>query len=33
MDNTKREKTELEKTIYQDIQSEIRKFYDSEGIE
>lgn len=33
MDNTKREKTELEKNIYKDIQSEIRKYYDSEGVE
>lgn len=33
MNNIKREKTELEKNIYEDIQSEIRKYYDSEGIE
>lgn len=33
MDNIKREKSELEKNIYEDIQSEIRKYYDSEGIE
>lgn len=33
MDNIKKEKTELEKNIYKDIQSEIRKYYDSEGVE
>lgn len=32
MDNIKREKTELEKNIYKDIQSEIRKYYDSEDV-
>lgn len=33
MDSIKREKTELEKNIYENIQSEIRKYYDSEEIE
>lgn len=33
MDIIKEEKTELEKKIYEDIQSEIRKYYDSEKIE
>lgn len=33
VDIIKREKTELENKIYEDIQSEIRKYYDSEEIE
>lgn len=33
MDNIKGEKSELEKIIYEDIQSEIRKYYDGEGVE
>lgn len=32
VDIIKREKTELENKIYEDIQSEIRKYYDSEEI-
>lgn len=33
VDIIKREKAELENKIYEDIQSEIRKYYDSEEIE
>ena len=32
MYNNRRNKTELENKIYRDIQSEIQKYYDKEGI-